>query len=43
MMVSLYRQVALLDRLKVREALMVDFRLHGYDATPTDIFPELIS
>ena len=38
---AMYRQVPLLDRLKVRDLLMPDFKLHGYDPTPRDMFPEL--
>jgi len=41
MMVSLYLQLPLLDRLKVREVFMRDFELFGYDSTPKDMFPEL--
>ena len=41
MMVSLYLQLPLLDRLMVRDILMKDFKLHGYDPTPRDMFPEL--
>ena len=38
---AMYRRVPLLDRLKVRDLLMPDFKLHGYDPTPRDVFPEL--
>ena len=40
-MVELYLQIPLLDRLKVRELLALDFKLHGYESTPKDLFPEL--
>ena len=40
-LVEMYRQIPLLDRLKLREIFLKDFQLHGYDSTPHDIFPEL--
>ena len=39
--VSLFLQVPLLERLKVRDLLMEDFKLHNYDSLPEDIFPEV--
>ena len=41
MMVDLFLQVPLLDRLRVREIFMKDFKLHNYDSLPKDIFPEI--
>jgi len=40
-MVDLYLTVPLLDRLKVRNILLRDFNLHGYESLPMDMFPEL--
>lgn len=40
-MVDYYLQIPLVDRLKIRDILMKDFKLHGYDPTPRDMFPEL--
>ena len=39
--VELYLQVPILDRLKVRQIFLNDFKLHGYESTPSDLFPEL--
>ena len=39
--VEMYLQLPLLDRLKLREIFLKDFQLHGYDSTPSDLFPEL--
>ncbi|XP_035827639.1 carbohydrate sulfotransferase 10 [Aplysia californica] len=41
MMASLYLQLPLSDRLKVRKLLQRDFDLFGYESTPPDLFPEL--
>ena len=41
MMAALYMQAPLALRQKVRQFLMPDLTLHGYETSPADIFPEL--
>lgn len=40
-MVELFLQVPLKDRIQVRNILATDFRLFDYDPQPRDLFPEL--
>lgn len=40
-MVELFLQVPLDERIQVRDILAKDFKLFGYDPQPSDLFPEL--